>query len=135
MAELENLDIKFGAKQSDVPALEGDTLVFVREKQIIVTSGVRELTLDDAEQFIVADTTNGGFSIKIPTNADVPFPIGTEIAILRYGASGLTIIGSGSIAINGDTDPATRPKQIQNQWGTAAIRKIDSDAWIIAGDI
>jgi len=135
MANLNDLDLKICAKQTDLPELEGDTLVFVREKQIVVTSGERVLTLDDAEQFIVADTTNGGFSIRIPANADVPFPIGTEIAILRYGASGLTITGTGSIAINGDTNPATRPKTIGSQWGTAALRKIGADAWIIAGDI
>lgn len=132
MAELENLDIKLAAKQTDLPEMESETLVFVREKQVIVTSGVRQLTLDDAEQFIVADTTNGGFSISIPTNAQVAFPIGTEIAILRFGASALNIISSSPVTVNG---VAPSSVDIANRWGTVALRKIDTDAWIIAGDI
>ena len=130
MANLNDLDLKICAKQTDLPELEGDTLVFVREKSVSITAS-RTLTLDDAEQFIVADSTSA-VVVTIPTNAAVALPVGTEIAVLRKGTGTATITAASGVTLNG-TSAGSKP--IGSQYGTVALRKIDTDAWIIAGDI
>jgi len=70
--------------------------------------------------------------ITIPLNAAVAFPIGTEIEIIRYGADTvtITITATGTIVCS-----ESSPYTIVYQYTSAIIKKMDTDTWIVQGNI
>lgn len=108
------------------PAIDG--------RRAIVTEAETEriLTLEDAGDFVVTTSEDSDITVIIPTNADVEFPIGTEIDFIQKGAGALTIAGDAAVTLNGVSGGRTA---ITAQWGGATIKKIDTDEWVIVGKI
>ena len=102
----------------------------------------RSLTAADAGCLLM--TRNGSnysqasYTIHIPSNAEVPLPIGMEVEILRYYPGTVTItaaddtylyhIGKSQTDIGGSIT-------IPNRYGVVALKKIFADYWIATGDI
>jgi len=87
--------------------------------------------LTDAHKVVEMNYQIGGMQMSIPPNSSVAFPIGTRIRIVNTGGSNANVYdGVGvtlhSLAYNA---PAIVPK------GTAEIIKIDTDIWMITGDL
>jgi hypothetical protein len=88
------------------------------------------LQLSDSHSVILLNTT-ASMSVVVPTNAAVAFEIGTQINVTRLGgtdvsvspASGVTIRSSGS------------RYALSQQYATATLIKIDTDTWLLAGDL
>lgn len=66
--------------------------------------------------------------LELPENASTPIPIGFKTEAALIGTGGVSIIGAGSVAVLG-------PTAIAFQYGVAIIRKIDTDTWLISGDV
>jgi hypothetical protein len=68
----------------------------------------------------------------IPTNAAVPFPVGTELVVEQSGVGALTILAAGGVTLN---IPASRNATLAEQYSQVALKKVASDTWELLGDL
>ena len=86
------------------------------------------LALTDAGDFLKC-TNSTAITITIPTNTAVAFTVGTEIIITQYGAGTVTIAHDTGVNMNSlDSND-----QIAGQYGSATLKKIGTDEWILVG--
>ena len=90
------------------------------------------LALTDAGKVILAGHATNAVKITIPLNSSVEFPTNTEIAIVKYLAGVVTIGTSSGATLNGEASTTTF--EITDQYGTVAIKKVGTDAWIMSGN-
>lgn len=69
-------------------------------------------------------------TLTVPTNATVPFPIGTAIIVVQTGAGQVTVAGAGGVTVN-----ATPGLKLFGQWSVAVLVKRATDGWLLAGDL
>ncbi len=94
------------------------------------TSSV-DVTLQLSDDGKIIKMTNGSSaSVTIPLNSSVAFPIGSQVTVIRYGSGSLSIVGSSSVSVR-----ATPGQSLRAQYSSATALKIDSDEWILMGDL
>jgi hypothetical protein len=90
----------------------------------------------DNGKMVVAAATSGPATFSIPTNASVPFGVGTTINIIGTGTGLITISASSSgtttVASAGNT-PAS--PTLRAQYSSAMLIKASTDVWYVVGDI
>jgi hypothetical protein len=86
------------------------------------------LTIDDAHD-LVKTTSSSAVTITIPTNASVPFDVGTGITFTQSGTGQLTLAGDTGVTVN-----FTFGKKTRAQHSVIAIVKMDTDEWLVSGD-
>jgi hypothetical protein len=69
--------------------------------------------------------------ITIPTNSTTPFVIGQKIEILRNGSGNVSVAGAVGVILNSKNSN----KKIAAQYSGAVISKIDTNTWILIGDL
>lgn len=79
---------------------------------------------------IVKLTNSTSASVTIPLSSSVSFPIGSQISLIRYGTGSVSVVGSGSVAVR-----ATPGQSLRAQYSSLIALKIDSDEWILMGDL
>lgn len=67
--------------------------------------------------------------ITIPTNANVAFPVGTQINIVQAGVGIVTVAGAGGVTL---LYPETNIAR--KQGSVICITKVDTDSWDLVGD-
>ena len=87
------------------------------------------LALNDSG-LLVSLSNAAAIALTIPTNATVPFPIGTRIDLLQGGAGQVTIGGAG-VTIQS----AGSRLKLTGQWSGATLYKRGTDTWALIGDI
>ncbi len=87
------------------------------------------LVLGDAGK-IVEVNNSSAITLTIPTNADVAYPVGTQITILQTGAGQITVSGP-----SGGTLNATPGTKLRAQWSSATLLKRATDTWVLIGDL
>jgi hypothetical protein len=94
-----------------------------------ITSSVT-LNINNKNRILKVNSSSA-ITLSIPSNASVPFPINTEVAIIREGS------GTVSIApVSGVTLLSTDSKRkIKGQYSSAALLKTASDTWLLIGSI
>jgi len=93
------------------------------------------LALTDANNSITMNNSAAN-TVTIPTNDSVAFPIGTTITVWMLGSgvtsitadTGVTLSGNGGTALAGSCD-------IQTQYNAAVLLKIDTNSWLVSGNI
>ena len=97
-----------------------------------IQSGNYTLTIDDSGKHLLHPSGAGsGDTFTIPSNASVPFDIGTVVVFVNLDSNAI------SIAINSDTlrfvsDGTTGSRSLA-QYGIATVIKVDSTNWLIRG--
>jgi hypothetical protein len=86
------------------------------------------LTIDDAHD-LIKTTSSSAVTITIPTNAAVPFDIGTGISFTQSGTGQLTLAGDTGVTVN-----FTFGKKTRTQNSVVAIVKMGTDEWLVSGD-
>lgn len=85
---------------------------------------------------MVVATTSSAATFSIPTNASVPFAVGTTINIIGTGTGLITISASSSgtttVVSAGNT---TASPTLRAQYSSAMLIKASTDAWYVVGDI
>lgn len=76
-------------------------------------------------------TAGSSVTLTVPTNASVPFAIGTVVAIEQAGAGVVTIAGAGGVTINCRGGANTSA----GQFAVVQIKKVDTDVWTLLGDV
>lgn len=86
-------------------------------------------TLQLSDQGLAIDCDNGSaFTLTVPTNANVAFPIGQTFEVAQIGAGVVTVAGAG-ITFLSDGDLLST----SGQGAVCALRKIDTDTWLFYG--
>lgn len=88
------------------------------------------LVLED-ESTVLETNSASANTITVPLNADVPFPIGTEITILQYGAGQTTVAGDTGVTIVS----AGGLMAIAAQYAGVTLIKRDTDEWYLVGNL
>lgn len=70
------------------------------------------------------------FTIVIPTNSAVAYPVGTSFDILQTGSGQVTIAGDTGVTVN-----ATPGLKLRTQWSSATLFKRDTNSWVVFGDL
>jgi hypothetical protein len=85
---------------------------------------------------VVTMNNGSGNTFRIPTNASVAFPIGTQINVLSIGAGQTTInaVTSGTTTIQSTGATAAAPK-LRVRYSAATCLKAGTDLWYVFGDI
>lgn len=69
-------------------------------------------------------------NVTVPANADVDFPIGTQITVVAVGTGAVTIaLGSGVTVLTSET------QVLRKQGSAVTLTKVGTDAWELAGDV
>lgn len=79
---------------------------------------------------VLSSNTSSAVTVTIPTNASVPFPLGTEIEIERH-AGAVTISAQSGVSIRCSTAART----IAGQYKSVCLKKIATDTWLLQGDL
>jgi hypothetical protein len=92
--------------------------------------------LADANNELITASNASAQTYSIPTNANVAFPIGSQINIIQIGAGQVTInaVTSGTTTVLSTGATAAAPK-LRAQYSAATLVKVGTDAWYVIGDI
>jgi hypothetical protein len=91
--------------------------------------------LNDNGQVVTMNNASAN-TFRIPTNASVAFPIGTQINVLQIGAGQTTInaVTSGTTTIQ-STGAAPAAPLLRARYSAATCLKAGTDLWYVFGDI
>jgi hypothetical protein len=92
--------------------------------------------LADANNELITASNASAQTYSIPTNANVAFPIGSQINIIQIGAGQVTInaVTSGTTSVLSTGATAAAPK-LRAQYSSATLIKVATDTWYVIGDI
>ena len=76
---------------------------------------------------------SGGMTLKIPSNASVPFPIGAEIVLVRTGANNHVAITNAAASVTIQSDSGK--KRIAQQYQAAVLKKVGVNTWHLVGNL
>jgi hypothetical protein len=90
----------------------------------------RHPALADADTFI-RFTSSSAVTFTIPPNSSVAFPTGTVIEMAQAGAGALSVAAGAGVTINSRSSDLT----LAGQYAVAFVKKVDTDTWIMNGDL
>lgn len=79
---------------------------------------------------ILETTGSSAVTVTIPTEATVPFEIGSLINVTQVGAGIATVAAAAGVSLNGVPGGSVA---LDGQWAGSALVKRGADAWIIQG--
>jgi hypothetical protein len=88
------------------------------------------LALTDQNDIIEMNVASAN-NLTIPLNATVAFPIGTEIAVLQYGAGQTTIVATVGVTLRAKANAL----KISGQFAGCTLVKVGTDEWYVIGDL
>lgn len=97
---------------------------------VTYTAALTTLQLSDTYKLLKLNVGSAN-DLRIPTNLAVPFAIGTQIILVQYGTGQTTVTTSGGVTLRSSGGKT----KIAAQYGMATIIKIDTNEWILAGDL
>jgi|GEM_PF-7016081 len=91
--------------------------------------GTKTLALADAGKWFSCYTEN--VNVYIPLNADVAFPVGTEIDFCRFGEESVEF----SCDAGANLFSAGSGLEILHRYGVAHLKKTGTNTWVLYGDV
>lgn len=88
------------------------------------------LTLNDIGQSITFDST-GTWTVTIPPNSGVAFPIGSEIDVFRINTGSVTFAPGVGVTLNSKNGS----RSIAARYSGASLFKFDTNTWLLVGDL
>ena len=80
----------------------------------------------------VVEMNNGSSNTcTVPPNSSVAFPVGSRLAVTRYGAGSTTIVAGSGVTLRSSGSGLA----IDAQYGVVEIYKRATDEWVVYGDI
>jgi hypothetical protein len=87
------------------------------------------LVLADKNKLVEMSVASGN-TLTVPPNADVAFPIGTQIRVLQTNTGQCTLTPGVDVTING-----TPGLKLRTQWASATLIKRGTNTWVAVGDL
>jgi uncharacterized membrane protein len=143
------------ARDVAIPTPANGTVVFVRQDnsgnsinqiQYYSTSTSKWISYYDAQlttktaNYVLALNDSGktvnmnsssAVTVTVPTNATVAFPIGTTITILQTGTGETSFVEASGVTIRSKNSY----KKINTQYSGAQLVNLETDIWILIGDL
>jgi hypothetical protein len=88
------------------------------------------LALTDGNNVVVELSNTSAITLTVPTNAAVPFPIGSQVQILQTNTGQVTVAGAGGVTVN--SNPGLR---LRGQWSFVTLVKRAENTWVLVGDV
>lgn len=79
---------------------------------------------------IITMTNASANAVTVPPNSGVAFPIGSTLTVIQNGAGTTSFLAGAGVTLN---NPSTLSARVQ--YSTISAIKIDTNTWIIAGDL
>ena len=89
-----------------------------------------DLTLSDIGQSITFDST-GTWTVTIPPNSSIAFPIGSEIDVFRINTGSVTFVPGAGVTLNSKNTS----RSIAARYSGASLFKFDTNTWLLVGDL
>jgi hypothetical protein len=89
-----------------------------------------DLTLNDIGQSITFDST-GAWTVTIPPNSSIAFPIGSEIDVFRINTGSVTFVPGAGVTLNSKNTS----RSIAARYSGASLFKFDTNTWLLVGDL
>ena len=117
------------------------------DRKITIQSLVNTMTITTkTASYLPTTTVDRGSLIRmnvgsantftIPTNSSVAYPIGTCILVQQMGAGVTSIAGNTGVTVQGGGASVSAGScSISNQYGLATCVKLDTDTWLVQGDV
>lgn len=120
---VEDLHDRINAVQAALDLVEADLAAAIAT--FVDKSGATDtLALSDAGK--VSRYTNAvEVALTVPTNASVPFDVGSQLGVYSAGTGGVTIAGDSGVTVRGAGTLV--------QYGFATLLKLDVDEWVAIG--
>jgi hypothetical protein len=80
---------------------------------------------------IVEMNVGSANNLTVPPNSSVAFPVGTEIAVLQYGAGQTTIVAGAGVTLRSKSNAL----KISGQYAGCTLVKVGTDEWYVVGDL
>lgn len=104
-----------------------------READVVTSNSNRTLERNDSQK-VIQKTDGTARTYSIPTNASVPYPIGTMITLANRNATANIVVARNTGVVltlmdgtGGDANRNVGP------WGVATLLKVDTNTWLIWG--
>lgn len=78
---------------------------------------------------------SGAVSITVPANADVAFPTGTEIEIIRYSGSACTLKAASGVALLHQSLGSVTEIALAERYTVVGLKKVGTNNWVITGGV
>lgn len=117
-------------KTNTLNLIEGTSFVPKIGNNIVDVSNSKTLALTD-NGYMQKCTNTSSINITIPANTSVAFPIGTEITITQYSSGDVVIVADTNVTIRS----ASNYLKIGTQYGSAVIKKIATNEWLLVGNL
>ena len=98
---------------------------------ITETGTAKTLAISDIGAWI-RFTATGGVTCTVPSNATVPFPIGTTLNGIQAGSGQVTFVASGGVTVNKPADYNAKTRLQSAPW---CLVKVAADVWDLLGDL
>ena len=137
---LELMDYINNTSVGDDAPSDGQTYGRRNKAWVVVSAGALQINNQSGATYalVAADAgkyVNGnnatGLTITVPTNASVPFPVGTRVYLGQAGAGQITISGAGGVTIS-TPDGYIRTRKPQSE---AWLTQLAANVWRLAGDL
>lgn len=96
----------------------------------ISTGSNYTFVLTDADNILILFNNSSSMTATIPANSSVAFPTGCQIQILRIGGSTVQVVGDTGVTVR-----TTDGSYIRTQYSSATLLKINTDEWVLIGDV
>ena len=121
-----------GVGGSTVESVAGATAKVNVVRYVSINTQTVSYTLVLADDARLIDMNSASaLTLTVPTNATVPFPIGTQILVRQVGAGQVTISPISGVTLNA----AGGRNKTRIQFSVAGLIKIATDTWAVFGDL
>ena len=119
-----------GATINQIQYFNGSSWITYSDIQLVAKTANYVIGLSDSGKTITMNAS-GDNNITVPANGTTAFPIGTVITIFQTGTGTTSFIEASGVTINSKNSY----KKIYAQYSAAQLVKVDTDIWILAGDL
>jgi sporulation protein YlmC with PRC-barrel domain len=101
----------------------------IADVSIVAKTANHTLVLTDKNKLIEFNLASNHV-LTVPTNAVVPFPIGSQITVVCYGTGRTQVVGDTGVTVR-----ATPGTFLRTQYSSAVLIKRDTNEWYLLGDV
>ena len=121
-------DRYFTKQQSDNRYFPAIKYLTIRNPNIV--NNQYTLGIQDESALVLVNNLSAPNTVIIPTNASVPFVVGTQITVMQSNTGQTTISGASGVTVR-----FTPTNRLRARWSSASLIKINTNEWVLVGDM
>jgi hypothetical protein len=121
-------DRYFTKQQSDNRYFPAIKYLTIRTPNIV--NSQYTLGIQDESALVLINNLSLPNTVIIPTNASVPFVVGTQITVMQSNTGQTTLSGASGVTVR-----FTPGNRLRARWSSASLIKINTNEWVLVGDL